>query len=881
VSGEVEELHGRPAGSSERSGFEDETAVVSSAAELARPRSVGSLLGRYVVLEEIGRGGMGRVVRAYDPKLQREVALKEVRRVSLGEDHRARLVAEARAMAQLSHPNVVAVYDVEEDDDVVLVMEYVAGQTLADWVQSDAWSWKDIVDRYVAAGRGLAAAHAVGLMHRDFKPRNVLVSQDGVVKVTDFGLAKLGGTSSLGESLVAHGGTSSLGSEGLTAVGVVMGTPRYMAPEQHCKEAILTVAADQYAFCVALWEALCGEAPFRGKDLARAKHQGPPPWPGGRGRSGETPRRVVEALRRGLSVAPAHRWPSMEALLDVLSREPGRGRASWLMVGAGVVTLGIGAASLHAWAQARAQRCTGAEAQLAGVWDDDRRSAVQAAVIGVGKTYATHVWERTEAELDRYAAEWVAMHTEACEATTVRGEQSSAVMDARMACLHRAKVELQAVTAVLASADAEVVNKAHEVLGALRPLPRCADVTALQAEVEPPSDAEAAAVELAGVQLAASRAAVQAGKYDDASAQVEAAQESLGGVGYGPVRTELALARAAVLDHAGEYTEAEAAYEEALGLAGEHRQWAEMFDASRWLLYLVGYKQQRPEGLRYLSLARGLARGEPEREGSVHNNLGAILYAQGKYAEGEAEFRRALALWEQAVGAETPRVAGARNNLGAILRAQGKYAEAEAEHRRALAVWKKMLGPEHPDVAMSHNNLGVILQVQDKLEEAEVEHRRALMLWTRALGAEHPYVAMSHNNLGGTLYAQAKYEEAEAEYRPALAAWENALGAEHPHVATAQTNLAEVLLDRGAVDEARALAEQSWARRQREDIPRVQRAETAFVLARVLRATGEPTELERARVLAQQALDAHLEEGEASSKAALEVREWLERSADR
>jgi predicted Ser/Thr protein kinase len=233
-------------------------------AELPR----GAEVGRYVVIGQLGAGGVGVVYAAYDPALDRRVALKLVReessRGSDTSDGRARLLREAQALARLSHPNVVAVYDAGTlDERVWLAMEHVEGATLRAWAQTER-PWPELLQAMIAAGRGLAAAHAAGLVHRDVKPDNIMVGADGRVRVMDFGLARAAGARVV--AAPDSGGPGERLSLSVTRTGAMLGTPAYMAPEQWVgKEA--DARTDQFAYCVTLWEALFGERPFMGDTL--------------------------------------------------------------------------------------------------------------------------------------------------------------------------------------------------------------------------------------------------------------------------------------------------------------------------------------------------------------------------------------------------------------------------------------------------------------------------------------------------------------------------------------------------------------------------------------------------------------------------------------
>ena len=320
----------------------------------------------YLIIGKVGQGGMGVVYRAYDTKLEREVALKCLDARRMSSVAQGRLLREARAMAQVSHPNVVTVYDVEEvRDQFVISMEYVKGEDLEAWTRAELRPWQEVRDLFLDIGAGLLAAHRAGMLHRDFKPQNVLIGRDGRARVTDFGLARfelkpdepLDEPEATAEDescrSLSESARSKL-SEPLTRFGAVVGTPAFMAPEQHVAQEELDARADQYAFCLTMWQCLTGRNPFTEKDpellpIVEAKHRGPPEWP----RTGEIPDHIGEALRRGLAVKPENRWPTMEELLNraLLISEKAQG-PKHLNVGVTLVGLAANYEKQHRFAEA-------------------------------------------------------------------------------------------------------------------------------------------------------------------------------------------------------------------------------------------------------------------------------------------------------------------------------------------------------------------------------------------------------------------------------------------------------------------------------------------------------------------------------------------------
>ncbi|MBV8763011.1 MAG: protein kinase [Deltaproteobacteria bacterium] len=383
---------------------------------------LGDKLGRYKLERPLGIGGMGVVHCAFDPDLERRVALKVLRKVDRSDEARLRLLREARALAKITHPNVVNVHEVgTADGRDYVAMELIDGDSLDAWLKAQPRSTADIIAAFISAGRGLAAAHAAGLVHRDFKPHNVLRDQHGRIVVTDFGLAR--GVEKDGQDIsfdtTLPPGTAA---DELTKTGSLLGTPAYMAPEQW-DHGPVGPAADQFGFCVALWEALAGERPFKGDTFEDLKHEiqrGPDELD-----VSKLPRRLRKPLRRGLDPDPAKRYPSMDALLAALTRAERRPGVA-VVIGSGAI---VAAATLYL---ALSNRSTGPDCRAPvidpGFWSANR--AAELARADQGPAAAA-----IQADFDR----WKGARARACSANVADRE-------ARLGCLDGVLARLSLAT---------------------------------------------------------------------------------------------------------------------------------------------------------------------------------------------------------------------------------------------------------------------------------------------------------------------------------------------------------------------------------------------------------------------------------------------------
>ncbi len=438
-------------------------------------------IGRYELLEQVGSGGMGVVYAARDPQIDRKVALKLLR-VGMQQTSadRARLLREAQALGRLGHPNVVTVHAVELiREQLVIVMELVEGLTLAAWASAQPRSWRDVVEVYVQAGRGLAAAHAIGIVHRDFKPSNAILGRDGRVRVLDFGLAQMATIEAQPPSDSATDSVTSL-----TATGALPGTLAYMAPEQLTGDA--SAASDQWSFCVSMYEALHGVRPFAGDsvDAVRVAITQADVPAGTRA----VPSWLHALLVRGLARDPARRHPSMALLIDELVRERGWRRWRWPAVTVGSLAVAAGALALGRGDVHGVEPCDGSPGELAKVWGNPQAARLERHFAALRVPYAAEAWSRIARGLDERAALWSRLDQEICTAHR-RGTLSADLHDQEFVCLRRRLDDLRHAVDVLGEVDATSVASAVDVVARMAPLEWCVDPVVLASEVEPPANA--------------------------------------------------------------------------------------------------------------------------------------------------------------------------------------------------------------------------------------------------------------------------------------------------------------------------------------------------------------------------------------------------------
>lgn len=881
----------------QESGIE-RTIEASRSRALERPRADaafsfqrGERLGRFLVLDKLGDGAMGLVFSAYDPDLDRKVAIKLLR-AELSDDETAthgqqRLVREAQAMAKLSHPNVVTVFEVGTlSDRVFIAMEFVDGVTMSAWLEQEQRPWREVIAVFEQAGRGLAAAHAAGLVHRDFKPDNVLIPKSGAPTVADFGLASAAAqavasdTPTLG-SLRAALATRSL-SMTLTRTGQLLGTPAYMAPEQFSGTKV-DARADQFSFCVTLYEALFGTAPFEGASVVslygnimsgRVK---PPPA------STKVPKWVFEALLRGLSAKPEDRFDSMDDLLVVLTRDPAEElRKRVLIGGVGFVLVMLLSIIAGAAYESRQERpCAGVEQEIDDVWNEGVRSAVKKAFTATGRRDAEDTFQRVDGTMTAYVAAWSVMRSQACEATFVRREQSEMLLDRRVRCLQRRKAEAGAVASLLSrTSDREILGNAVQVAAQLTPLDVCADTEVLLAVVPLPED-PATRAKVDGMrarldQVAALHMANTKASYEEGSAIANEIERAAAELDYRPIQAEALRWKGDMQYGTGDLKGAEATFGRALLAAAEARDDRLQAIVLTRMLKLLSYDQGRSaEALAMFPVAEAATvRANDDRlRAQVVFGHAFMLYYAGKLDESQQEAERALAIATGALGEDNADVAETIDFIGVLLSRRGRFEEAVKQHERARDAMVRALGPRHNRVAEVLNNLCKAHKDAGQPERARPVCEQSMEIAIHALGPRFQGVGCTRAHYAEVLCALGEAERGAAEARSASELLQSTVGREHRWTVAADVALGLCLLAAGQSKAAIEPLEHARECYEKQGGRALELAKTRFALARALWDSGG--DKVRARTLASLAEQAYASEPGVPKVELQTIRSWI------
>jgi len=790
-------------------------------AELAPDTIVGDI---FHVVRRIGAGGMGVVYLAHDTSLERSVAVK-LHRAGKGAD---RLQREATAMARLSHPHVVTVHAVGRfRGDVFVAMEYVAGGTLRSWLRAAPRPWREALARCRAAGLGLAAAHAAGLVHRDFKPENVLVTEDGVPKVADFGLARASddersdrvdldvtaadtpsglrastpsglraptpaATGSDGAVRTPNSGASgprrAVLSDRLTMTGAMVGTPAYMAPEQFCGK--VDARADQFALAVMTWEALYGERPFAGADaraLEDAIRKGPPPPP----RKTPVPAAVALVLRRALAVDPAARYPSVAALLAALDHAA-RGRRRWLWIGGGVAvaTAGAAVAALALGRGAAADPCADPSAVVRRALSPSLLASVDAAVAAAPSELGT----RARARVHEVARHFDTSAARACQAGRVDRNLSIELYQRSQACLaYRAQVAATLIgDTALYSRDPGAYARKVRALPVADP---CLDSVQLAANPAPPDPAAAAVradLEAAIVDISLGQLDVAAGLIEriPASAVTDRAVRGL----HLRARAELAAAR-------GDYVAAIAQYTDAYYAAQTVDDVEVYLGALAGLIRVIGDTQANARLAEpWIRLADAAVERDLRRSPSAVVDV-LIALAAAADRRGDVAIALDRAQIALAIGKRTGdplAVAVLEHALSNALAGGSKFPDAVSHGQAAVDACVEALAANHPtcigmraDLALLHSDAEDV----DTATDLALEVQRDLDATAASTLADRAAALLS---VGTVLVDQPEHRDlAAADFTAARDLLIRIHGPDHPDVGKAHSNLAVVDMKRG------------------------------------------------------------------------------------
>ena len=781
----------------------------------------GARIGRHAILRELGRGGMGVVYLCYDEQLDRKVAVKLLGARLPSATAKRRLEREAQALARLSHPNVVQIYELGDHHGATFVaMEYVVGDSLRAWLRDPpSTHWRARAELLRDCGAGLAAAHAQGLVHRDFKPDNVLVGADGRARVLDFGIALR--IEDEDEDEDECGLETERSSAALTRTGTRVGTPAYMSPEQFeaCR---CDARSDQFSFCVVAFEALFGTRPFAGDDietLAHAVCSGKVASPS----ESPVPKSLRVAILRGLSLAPAARWPDMNALLAELdrvldSRRPRR--LAWSLAGAALVALALPFARREPEGV-----CEFDETALRDAWDADARATLRGRL-------DPQVAARAEARLDAWSRGWLASRRRVCEATQVEGTQSAALLDLRTSCLDLQRRELGQVVALLVDAGSPSDARVLELLDELPELARCEDPH-LPASTHPLPDDPATreAIEQAHGELAGIRSLARVRRFDEIDARLDSLAPRVEALDHAPLQVELEALQGQRLLWRRRVAEGVPRMRAAIGLAERERldelaadlrlelataavgTWgsldvqALLLDEAELALARIG----RADDRRTIELALARARhqaargdyaaarqslevvmadaraaGLPELVSSAGRQLGHLFVELGRFADAERCYAEAHADSVGQRGDSPALEAEYALELGLMHLRGGELEAADTELARADQQLARLHTPDVELLALLALERAKLSFMRGDLDAAAAGFERASVI-----GNDDQRLSEAWENRGVIGFYRGDLDDSIACYRRALALRIATSGPDHPSVGMLYSNLGE------------------------------------------------------------------------------------------
>ncbi len=812
-------------------------------------------IGRFRILDSIGSGGMGEIFSAYDERLDRKVAIKLVHqnhsRAVRAQD---RLLREAQALAQLSHPNVVQVYEVgTADGQLFIAMEYIRGTTLRRWLddkdkenendndKSEAWQGRQrvvaILNQFVSIGQGLKAAHDVGVVHRDFKPENVLIGSDGRPRVVDFGLARAldGADSETLSDATDDQRTNTRAtrfSDGtprpqpivttpklrraalaLTSDGRVMGTLGYMSPEQYWAERELDSRSDQFSFCVALYEALYQQRPFHGNsqtELKRATTNGdilPPP------RDSDVPAAVQDAILRGLSPQPDDRFPSMAELIEAITpAQPQTSRRWWLAAAAAAVVTG-GAMQIFGGLE---DPCARAGDAIARTWNEPRAEEISAHFAASKLPYAQLTWRSISERIDSYTARWRQSSAATCEATNVEKTQTESAHQRRSLCLERARRDLDVLLIEFEHADSAIIQNALPAMSTLRDLDQCDNAELYSSPMRLPNRADESLVHNIRDQIAKARARIAAEDHEAALTLAQAAVPRAEASGYPPVHAE-ALAVLGRVYTLSSDTEKERSAGEAMMMQASNlavAQHHDELDAEVWTqLGLLGLST-RP--LDELQRRAERAQAAVARIRNPPSSMATLLLLQASIARQDRRYQDAETYIRQAIKSLPENTSAYRRGryqvtLGNILSLQGRYDDAYKYFLESFVEISALVADEaHPATIYSRDGLARVHQRRGEFDLAVKQLNSILRTYIQMFGPENYNVGRTEIMLSDTErdrgnWARARYHAQKAQEIYQTAYEENHYRRAEPHVRLGAIAFFEEEFDKAAEHYRRAI----------------------------------------------------------------------------